>query len=310
MVMKTITIGLNAVPQLPRPLALAVGYFDGLHLGHQSLVFEAKRIAEEKGYASAVLSFNPNPLVTLGKMKEEKYLSSLKDRQEILEKMGIDYFLILDFTKETAHLLPEDFVQYFMIDMHVKEVVCGFDFYFGRYGQGNGAFLQRYSEDFHVSIIQQVAMDDEKISSSRIVALLQNGQVEKANQLLSRPYHIHGKVVLGKQRGRLLGFPTANVAYGAYYLPGFGVYGVKVMVKGKEYIGMCNIGINPTFKDIAHPTVEVHIFDFDEDIYDEWIDVYFYCFTRFDHAFESKEVLIAQLGQDQNEIRRFFHKFN
>lgn len=309
MVMQVIEIGINNIPQISKPLALATGYFDGLHLGHQALVLKARDLAQEKGYASAVLSFNPNPLVTLGKMKEEKYLSSLSDRAKILEGLGIDYFFILDFTKETANMLPEDFVQNFMIDMHVKEVVCGFDFFFGRYGKGNGEFLKQY-DDFNVSIIEQVAMDEKKISSTRIIELLKDGQIDKANHLLTRLYHVQGKVIPGKQRGRLLGFPTANIAYGPYYLPGFGVYGVKVKVQGQMYEGMCNIGLNPTFSDIEKATMEVYIFDFDQDIYDEVVDVYFYCFTRKDEAFTSKEALVQQLHIDEKQIKAYFQQGN
>lgn len=308
--MKTYVIGLDHIPQLGKPLALATGYFDGVHLGHQALICEAKRAAEKYHLASAVLSFNPNPLVTLGKMKEEKYLSSLSDRADILEKMGIDYFLILDFTAETASLLPEEFVERFMIKMNVKEVVCGFDFYFGRYGRGNGAFLKRYQSFFHVSIIDKVEMDQEKISSTRIIALLGQGDIAKVNQLLTRPYHIAGEVIPGKQRGRRLGFPTANIAYGAYYLPSFGVYGVRVKCQEQIYFGMCNIGLNPTFKDVSHPSMEVYIFNFSKDIYHEIVDVYFYCFMRPDQAFESVEELKQQLIRDERQIQNYFNSEN
>lgn len=311
MVMKVIEIGLNHVlPHIERPLALATGYFDGIHLGHQALILEARRLAQEKNYASAVLSFNPNPLVTLGKMKEEKYLTSLNDRAKILEDLGIDYFLILDFNQETANMLPEDFVQKFMIDMHVKEVVCGFDFFFGRFGKGDGKFLKQYSQYFNVSIIDQVAEANQKISSTYIIQLLQNGDVQKANHLLTRPYHVQGKVIAGKQRGRLLGFPTANIAYGAYYLPRFGVYGVRVKLHHQMYEGMCNIGLNPTFNDLKRPSIEVYIFDFKQEIYDETIDIYFYCFTRKEQPFASFQVLKEQLIQDEKEIRNYFRQEN
>lgn len=306
--MKTIKIGLNQIPEFDKPLALATGYFDGFHLGHQALVNKAKEVAQKNNYATAVLSFHPNPLVTLGKMKEEKFLTSLKDREQILETMGVDYFLILDFTLETANLLPENFVHLFMIGMGVKEVVCGFDFFFGRKGMGNGEFLKQYSDYFHVTIIGQVAMDKKKISSTRIIKLLQEGQIEKVNQLLTRPYHISGKVIAGRQRGRLMGFPTANIAYGSYYLPHFGVYGVVIKVAGQQKYGMCNVGLNPTFRDIDHPSMEVHIFDFNEDIYNQEAEVDFYCFTRPDQVFHSMEELMIQLSKDREEILRYFNE--
>lgn len=303
--MKTMTIGLHQQPYFEEGLALAVGYFDGFHLGHQALINEVKEKAEKYKLKTAVLSFNPNPLVTLGKMKEEHYITSLSDRQQILEKMGIDYFLILDFTKEVASMDPNDFVQMFIMGMNVKEVVCGFDFFFGSKGKGNGALLQTYT-NFNTTIIGQVSKDEQKISTTRIVNLLEEGNIEEINRLLTRPFKITGEVVHGKRRGHSLGFPTANVDYGAYYLPRTGVYGVKVKYQQKEYIGMCNIGTNPTFNDIEHKTLEVNIFDFDKEIYGEIIEVSFYTHTRKETKFNGVEALIQQLHQDQEEIKAYF----
>lgn len=304
--MEIIQIGINQLPTLTKPLSLAVGYFDGFHLGHQALVNKAKQLAQKHDYASAVLSFNPNPLVTLGKLPEDHYLTSLADRARILESMGIDYFLVLDFTIEAANLSPEDFIQYFLIEMNVKEVICGFDFFFGQYGRGNSTFLKQYPKYFNVTTIAQVAMEDKKVSSTRIHELLKVGDIQKANTLLTRPYHISGKVICGKQRGRTMGFPTANVDYGGYYLPHFGVYGVLVKVGNEIYQGMCNIGYNPTFKDIAKPSMEVNIFDFNQDIYGQNISVYFFCFTRSEIAFSSKEQLQEQLEKDCAKIVDYF----
>jgi len=305
MVMKTIHIGLDHTTFFKEGLSLAMGYFDGFHLGHQALLNKAKEQANKKNLSSAVLSFDPNPLVTLGKMKEEHYITSLQDREKILEDMGFDYFLILDFTKEVANMLPEDFVDEFIIKMNVKEVVCGFDFFFGQKGKGNGQLLLSYTT-FNTSIINQISKDHLKISTTRIQSLLMEGKIKEVNDLLTRPYQITGKVIHGKKRGRLLGFPTANIDYGAYYLPKRGVYGVKVIINKQIYIGMCNIGLNPTFNDIKQLSMEVNIFDFHQDIYDQEISVQFYTYTRGEKSFESKNQLVQQLHQDQEEIKAYF----
>lgn len=303
--MKTIHIGLNNQPYFEEGLSLAVGYFDGFHLGHQALLSAAKQKANDNNLKSAVLSFDPNPLVTLGKMQEEKYLTSLKDRENILKQMGFDYFLILDFTKEVANLLPETFVEKFIEQMNVKEVVCGFDFFFGQKGKGNGELLQTY-KTFNTTIIRQVSNDELKISTTRISSLLAEGKMQKVTELLTRPYTITGKVIAGKQRGRLMGFPTANIEYGSYILPKRGVYGVKVEYDQDIYLGMCNIGYNPTFNDIEKYSLEVHIFDFSGDIYGDEVSIQFYFYTRDEKAFSSKDELRSQLIKDQKEIRAFF----
>lgn len=305
MVMKIVHIGLDHQPYFEKGLSLAMGYFDGFHLGHQALLNEAKNKAEKFGLESAVLSFDPNPLVTLGKMKEEKYITSLQDRARILEELGFDYFVILDFSKEVANLLPEDFIHKFVMKMNVKEVICGFDFFFGQKGKGNGAMLQTYSE-FNTTIINQVSKDELKISTTRINGLLQEGKIQEVNQLLTRPYQVTGEVIHGKKRGRLLGFPTANINYGAYYLPKKGVYGVKVYIDDTWYMGMCNIGLNPTFNDIESLSMEVHIFDFEKEIYGKQIRVQFYDHTRDEKSFSSKEELVLQLKKDEEEIKAYF----
>ena len=303
--MKTIHIGLNNQPCFEEGLSLAVGYFDGFHLGHQELIKKAKEKARENNLKTAVLSFDPNPLVTLGKMKEEKYLTSLKDREAILETMEIDYFLILDFTLEVANMLPGDFVSTFIEKMNVKEVICGFDFFFGQKGKGNGELLKTYTT-FNTSVINQVSKDNLKISTTRINGLLAQGKLDEVTELLTRPYQMTGKVIHGKQRGRQMGFPTANIDYGSYYLPKRGVYGVKVIFDGDTYLGMCNVGFNPTFKNDEQYSVEVHLFDFSGDIYGEEISIQFYFYTRDEKTFSSKDELKLQLMKDQEEIRAYF----
>lgn len=300
--MRTIHIGNDPV-YMQDALCLAVGYFDGLHLGHQQLLKEVFKQAEQKHLKTAVLSFSPNPLVTLGVMKEEHLITSLDDRAEILENMGIDYFLILDFNTEIAQMACETFVERFIVGMNVKHVVCGFDFYFGKQGCGNSETLATLAcGRYDLSVIEQYQDHHLKVSSSRISKLIQQGDMEEAHRLLSRPFRISGTVMHGKRRGHDLGFPTANISYHGYVLPAFGVYGVYLEVRGQKIMGMANVGVNPTFGDIMHPSIEVNLFDFNEDIYDEPVKIYFYFFERKDVAFSNIEQLVMQLHKDRAAI--------
>lgn len=303
--MRTIHVQLNHQPMIGDDLCMAVGYFDGIHQGHQALIETAKKQANEKGLKSAVLSFDPNPSFVLGNQEQEHYLSSLQDRKRILEAMGIDYFIILDFTKAMARLSKDQFIQLCLKDLRCKQVVCGFDFFFGYKGEGDGAYL---STQLPTTIIHQVSNEQQKISTTRIIHHLKNGEIDKANQLLTRPYALTGCVVPGKKRGRTICFPTANLEYGSYYLPRTGVYAVKVKIGCDIYFGMCNIGMNPTFDDISKMTCETHIFDYDGDLYGKTISLYFYTFIRSDHAFKNIEELKQQLSSDEKKIRQYFAK--
>lgn len=309
MVMKVIHYHLDEVLEIENQLAMAIGFFDGVHQGHLTLINEVLNYAKKNHTQSALMTFYPSPLVTLGIVKEEHYLTSPLDRQEILEKLGVDYLIIVDFSKEVSQLLPEVFFEKFITSLPLKYLVCGFDYHFGLKGQGNAKMLQTLAKDrFEVYVQDEVVEDDKKISSTRIRLLLDEGNIEKVNHLLSRVYRIQGTVIKGRQIGRTIGFPTANIDYGHYFIPKNGVYGVKLEVNGKMYIGMCNIGYNPTFDKLDHPSLEVNIFDFDEDIYHQNAKVYFYCFIRDEVKFSSPNDLVKQLLTDKEKIIRYFNR--
>ena len=298
----------KSIPKL-KPFVLAIGFFDGLHLGHLSLVRKANNYANEKNVASALMTFEPNPLITLGKMKEEHYLTSYQDRAEILEKEAIDYLIIVEFSKEVSQLSPEEFYNAFIQTFSIKGLVCGFDYHFGKMGKGSGKDFEELSHhQFPIFIQDEVQFQNQKISSTRIHQDLVEGKVEEVHTLLTRPYRIKGEVIKGRQIGRTIGFPTANVAYGSYAIPKNGVYGVKVKIKDQEYIGMCNIGYNPTFDKLDHPSLEVNIFDFNEDIYNQIVEVYFYFFVRDEVKFASPTALVEQLKKDRQTIKDYFEK--
>ena len=294
---------------MPASICSAIGFFDGLHLGHMALVDEVKRVSKQMGYKSALMTFDHHPLFVLGRITQEKYISSMEDRIEILNKEGIDYLFVIRFTKEVAALSPDAFIENYLVNLNIRHVVCGFDFRFGSRNSGSGETLIKYNPDIlKVSIIDEVIFENEKISSTRIRNCLDEGHVEELNSLLNRHYAINGHVIGGKKIGREMGFPTANIDYGSYYLPQNGVYAVKVYLDDKEYLGMCNIGYNPTFHLIDKRSLEVHIFDFDENIYDKHVSVEFYKKTRNEKKFSNKDELMNQLSSDKTTILEYFSK--
>lgn len=289
------------------PICSAIGFFDGLHLGHMALVHEVIRVSEEKGYQKALMTFDHYPLYVLGKIKEEKYLTSMEDRIHLLEQIGIDYLFVIEFTKDVAAMNPQDFIDKYLINCNVQHVVCGFDFQFGTHNSGNAQTLKA-DRRLHVSVIDEVLYRNEKISSSRIRQVLEDGNIDDMNELLGRKYGVSGMIIHGRQIGHTIGFPTANMNYQSYFLPCGGVYAVKVYVRNEVYIGMCNIGYNPTFVALDKPSLEVHIFDFQEDIYGEMMTVEFYRLIRKEKSFASKDELVSQLNEDQKYIRDYFNK--
>lgn len=303
--MKTIYIKENEKQNLTIPIVSAVGFFDGLHLGHMALIQEVERVAKQKHYAKALMTFDHYPLYVLGKIDEEKYLTSMQDRQNILSQMGFDYLFVIEFTQEVAALSPEDFIEKYLVGCHIKHVVCGFDFRFGYRNQGDTKTLNHHPS-FALSVIDEVLYKGEKISSSRIRNHLQEGKIHDLNELLGRHYQIKGQVIHGRRIGHSIGFPTANIDYADYFLPCGGVYVVKVFLHQKMYLGMCNIGYNPTFESLPQKSLEVHILDFDEEIYGELLTVEFYDLLRKEKPFASQEQLIAQLVYDRQQVQNYF----
>ncbi len=287
------------------PICSAVGFFDGLHLGHMSLIHKVQEISKDKGYKTALMTFDHHPLYILGKINEERYMTNMQDRIAILEKENIDYLFIIEFTKEVAQLSASDFIQKYLLDLHIHHIVCGFDYRFGYKNSGTIQTLQSCSQ-LDVTVVEEVIYKNEKISSTRIRKLLELGSLEDIPMLLGHPYCISGKVVAGRHIGHSIGFPTANVDYHSYLLPKRGVYAVRFYVGNQVYMGMCNIGYNPTFTALNHTSLEVYILDFNENIYDQKVKVEFYTMIRLETSFETKEKLIQQLTLDEKYVRLYF----
>ncbi|MFS0778635.1 bifunctional riboflavin kinase/FAD synthetase [Neobacillus sp. 3P2-tot-E-2] len=294
------------------PISMALGYFDGVHLGHQKVILEAKKQADQKGLRSAVMTFDPHPSVVLGKsQKHVQYITPLAEKINLIEELGIDYLFIVHFTIEFANLLPQEFIDQYVIDLNVKHVVAGFDFSYGRMGKGTMEILPFHSrEKFTFTIVEKFTSGDEKVSSTRIRQYIKNGRFTELPELLGRFYTTAGIVVHGDKRGRTIGFPTANVdTNDEYILPPTGVYAVKIKIDENWYKGVCNVGYKPTFnKDALKISVEVNIFNFENNIYDSQVTIEWHQYLRKEQKFSGIQELIAQIEKDKQNAIEYFNK--
>lgn len=315
--MKTITM-IQPLEQAYQhePIALAIGFFDGLHTGHQEVIRQMMEIAEEKHLKKAVMTFDPHPSVVLNPEKQRTdYLTPLEEKKRRLEAMGVDYLFVVPFTSTFAQMEEKAFIKAYLTDNHVKELVAGFDFTYGKYGKGNMLKLNEDKEGFNVTTVSKQAIHSEKISTTQIRRDLKEGAILEANAQLGRPYKITGIVVQGEKRGRTIGFPTANVMPDEdYVLPKLGVYAVtlKKLSTQKTYKGVCNIGVKPTFHDpsVSAVSIEVNIFDFNESIYGERVEVEWHAFIRPEQKFNVIDALVAQINQDKVKAEQLLSHFS
>lgn len=298
------------------PCALAIGFFDGIHLGHKKVIDTMINIAEDKNLKKAVMTFDPHPSVVLNPEKQRTdYLTPMHEKKRILASMGIDYLFIVPFTSSLAKMEEHDFIQDYFTKNNVKEVVAGFDFTYGKFGKGNMLKLEADKDGFNVTTVEKHALHDEKISTTLIRTDLKNGNIKSANAQLGRPYKITGLVVQGEKRGRTIGFPTANVEPNEnFVLPRLGVYAVtlKIDQTGKVYKGVCNVGVKPTFHDPdkQQVSIEVNIFDFNQSIYGERVEIEWHDFLRAEQKFDGIDSLIAQINHDKIQSIKILETIN
>ncbi|MGM7701218.1 bifunctional riboflavin kinase/FAD synthetase [Pseudalkalibacillus sp. Hm43] len=291
------------------PAAMAIGYFDGIHMGHREVICTAKAIADEKGLESAVMTFDPHPSVVLGRERTEKsHITPVEDKQKVIEELGIDRLYIVHFNKAFAALTPQQFVDEFIIGFNVKHVVAGFDFSFGKKGEGTMETLPFHSRGaFEHTVVNKVSIDGHKVSSTLIRTLIEEGQVKEIPKYLARNYQVRGTVIHGDSRGHTIGFPTANIHLSdTYMIPKTGVYAVKMKVNGEWYAGVCNVGYKPTFKEKQpdKPSIEVHLFSFDASIYGEDVIVEWRDHIRDEKKFSSIDDLKEQISRDVNAAKQ------
>lgn len=287
-----------------------LGFFDGVHIGHRHLIEQVKAEAKRLGLPSAVITFPVHPRKVLQADYQPKLLCGYEEKLEQLATTGVDYCISLPFTTELSKLDAEDFIAKVLHErIHVNTLLIGYDHRFGRNREHGFDQYVEHGKKVGMNIIQATEMrvDDEDVSSSRIRRLLMKGDIETANRLLTYNYTLSGKIVEGCQVGRTIGFPTANVKAWEKYkvVPLLGVYAVLVHFQGKTLQGMLYIGTRPTLQDDSEISVEVNIFDFEGDLYNESLTVEFIDFIRGDEKFENIQQLIESIHKDKvNVIER------
>lgn len=288
----------------------AIGSFDGIHLGHQKVIKTAVSVAAKQQKKSAVISFYPHPSVVLqNKGQDVKYLTPEAEKIRILTDLQVDYLYIIEFNKTFSKLSPAQFIEAYIIGLNITHLVAGFDFRFAHKGAGNMDNIHDYSRGlFTTEVVEKVEGKYGKVGSSQIRAALEKGKIPTVNEELGHVFQTQGTVVRGDARGRTIGFPTANLTVSPEaLLPKQGVYAVKIVVRGQTYNGMANLGLVPTFKSgVTKPTLEVYIFDFDEDIYGDEVHVLWYEFIRDEQKFAGIDAIVEQLTADEQAIREFF----
>jgi len=281
-------------------VAVALGFFDGVHVAHQDLIQTTIKEAKKRKLASGIVTFYPKPSFVLSPAKEESYLTPLEIKAQVCEQLGIDYLFVIEFSTQVASLSHQQFVEEFLLPLNVKLVVAGDDNRYGKGGQGTVHTIGPDSNHLIEAIeFHERALDGVRVAASLIRRHLREGQIEPATQLLGRPYKVSGRVVYGKGRGKLIGVPTANIALKyPYLIPLGGVYLVRFTADGHSNYGVCNIGYNPTFGAGNERTIEVHVLDFDGDLYDSLVDVEFFSRIRDEMKFASVDDLVAQIHRD------------
>ncbi|GAK07569.1 riboflavin biosynthesis protein RibF [Geomicrobium sp. JCM 19038] len=292
-------------------VSVALGYFDGVHQGHQRVIQEAKAKAKERGVESAVLTFHPHPKTVLGNDPVDVYdeITPLEQKIKAIESVGVDHVFVVTFDRELSSLSPQQFVDTYLIPIHAVHVVAGFDYSYGKFGKGSMETMPEHSKGrFTTSVVEKWEQEGEKVSSTRIRQAIKDGQMRLAQSLLTRPYQIDGKVIRGDQRGRELGFPTANLSLDVPFItPSTGVYVVDAIVQGRVYPALCNVGYLPTFfDDRKEVSIEVYLLDFDGDLYEETMIVQFYKKLRDDVKFSSADALVAQMKDDEKKALEYF----
>ena len=291
-----------------RPTIMTIGAFDGVHLGHQHLIESIVRRANDLGSQSAVLTFDPHPDMIIHPDRGRMYLTSFEERAELIEALGVDLLIVLAFTRELMQISAYDFMAQICHAVALRELWVGWDFALGRRREGTITRLGEIGHTFGYTVHPMAPYslnDGSPISSTRIRNVLRDGDVATAAWLLGRPFGVRGTVMRGDQRGRTIGFPTANIDVGAQHLlPADGVYVCRAEVEGQHYGAVTNIGLRPTFNSNRR-TVEAYLLDFAGDIYGETVRIELLHRLRGEQKFAGIAALVAQINADVAAARRW-----
>jgi riboflavin kinase / FMN adenylyltransferase len=294
--------------EFKRDSIVTVGTFDGVHLGHQSILKEVTDRSKASAARSVVVTFDPHPREVVGRGPVE-YLSTLPERLAKIGRYGLDEAVVINFTYEFSRLSPREFYEFLAKRIGLREVIVGYDHLFGKDRTGGIEELVKIGTDlgFSAMRVPPVIVRDTAVSSSVIRTYLREGNVGAAGEFMGEPYAIRGFVTEGDSRGKQLGFPTANIQTNQQkkLIPAMGVYAVSVLFNDKRWYGMMNIGVRPTFKSDQLMILEVHIFDFNQNIYNKELEIQFLTFVRPEKKFASKDELIIQLQHDRKECLKY-----
>ena len=306
----------NHIEQIPSLTGsvVTIGTFDGLHSGHQEVIRNLISIANKNNTLGVVISFNPHPRVFFDNNNKFKTLSTFKEKIELFRNLGLKHLIILPFSKELADMSFEAFAEQYIVNiLKAKVLVLGYDHHFGNNREGNYTNLLPFSHKHNLILekLPPVLIDGIEVSSTKIRNALSAGDITMANRLLAYNYFIDGKVVQGNKLGRKIGYPTVNILLHepTKQIPAYGVYAVKVNYDGFVFQGMMNIGIRPTINKDKE-TIEVNIFDFDKDIYDENLRIFFVEKIREEIKFETLDALRNQLDLDKIATKKIFNNLN
>lgn len=294
---------------------VTIGTFDGVHLGHQKVIDNLKSIATEIGGETVLFTFYPHPRLVVNPNDDSlRLLTSLNEKIKKLEAVGVHHLVVFPFTQSFARLSYEEFVRSVLVEqMHVHTLVVGHDHRFGHNREGGYERIKTLADSLNFSVlrIEALSVENTDVSSTKIRDSLLNGAIAEANHFLGSPYTLSGTVTAGKQLGRTIGYPTANVVVDDSHklVPATGVYAARVIVMGACYNAMLNIGFRPTISQQADSrTIEVHLFDFSGDLYQQTIEVQMFERIRNEQKFESVELLQQQLQLDDQTVRDYFEK--
>lgn len=286
------------IPTCLEKTVLCLGYFDGIHLGHKALISDAKK----EGYKVGVLTYDNPPSVVLNKIHENISLSSIADKAEFLEDLGVDYLYLMHFDMTVAMLSKDEFIEEVLKVLNPVKLYCGEDHKFGMFAEGNPTYLSKF---FDICIHKLESDNGNKISTRDICKLIEDGNVEEANRLLGRPYRINGLVVEGLHNGKNLEFPTANLKLDySYVFPKDAVYYGYASVYDHKYKAIISVGTHPTIMPLPRPIIEVHILDYEGNLYGKDIFVEFVINARENHRFGSMDELKAQLQKDKTKAKK------
>jgi len=291
--------------QLRNPV-VTIGNFDGVHLGHREIFRRLKQSAREIGGVSVVITFDPHPLRVVTSEKNIRLINTLEEKITLIEASGVDYLIIIPFSTEFASIPSAEFIEKYLVGIiGTKKLVIGYDYAFGRNREGGFEMLRSFGSrlGFHVEELAPINSGEMIYSSSLIRGMIAAGEVSEVVRYLGRHYSLGGRVVHGAHRGKSLGFPTANIRTDKELIPADGVYAVKVKIDDKLFDGACNIGNNPTFGG-SEVSIEAFIFDFDGELYDQELRVYFIARLRGERKFSSADELKTAIAADVAECRR------